>query len=194
MGRIFYIFGKSSTGKDTIYKRILSDASLNLKSVVLYTTRPIRDGEIPGVTYHFVTEEDFLRLKEEGAIIEDRAYDTMHGLWRYFTVNDQNLDLENHDYVIIGVLRSYLSIRDYFGEDKVVPIYVEVDDGTRLQRALDREKKPENHKYVEMCRRFLADHEDFSEEKLEKAGIKRRFVNDDLECCIAEITQYIKES
>ena len=191
MGKIFYILGKSSTGKDTIYKRILNDESLHLKSVVLYTTRPIRDGEIPDVTYHFVDEAAFRSLKEAGKIIEDREYHTVHGLWRYFTVNDEKLDLEHRDYLIIGVLNSYLSIRDYFGEENVVPIYIEVDDGIRLQRALDREKKPENRRFTEMCRRFLADTDDFSEEKLLAAGIDRRFSNDDLERCIAEIATYI---
>ncbi|MBO4902812.1 MAG: guanylate kinase [Lachnospiraceae bacterium] len=191
MGKIYYIIGKSSTGKDTIYKRILHDETLHLKSVVLYTTRPIRDGEIPDVTYHFVSEEDFQRLKAENRIIEDRSYHTVHGLWRYFTVQDASLDLAHHDYLIIGVLQSYLSIRDHFGAENVVPVYIEVDDGIRLQRALDREKKPENRKYTEMCRRFLADTDDFAEEKLVNAGITRRFINDDLERCIEEIRTYI---
>ncbi|MCR5267287.1 MAG: guanylate kinase [Lachnospiraceae bacterium] len=187
MGKIFYIIGKSSTGKDTIYKRILHDESLHLESVVLYTTRPIRDGEIPDVTYHYVDEDRFQTLKKEGKIIEDRAYNTVHGLWRYFTVNDEALDLKHKDYLIIGVLSSYLSIRDYFGADNVVPIYIEIEDGLRLQRALDREKKPENRRFTEMCRRFLSDTEDFSEDKLAAAGIERRFINDDLERCIEEI-------
>ncbi|MBR4168969.1 MAG: guanylate kinase [Lachnospiraceae bacterium] len=191
MGKIYYIIGKSSTGKDTIYKRILNDESLHLQSVVLYTTRPIRDGEIPDVTYHYVDEETFQKLKREGRILEDRAYNTVHGLWRYFTVNDESLDLENRDYLIIGVLKSYLSIRDSFGAENVVPIYIEVDDGIRLQRALDREKKPENRKFTEMCRRYLSDSEDFAEEKLTAAGIDRRFINDDLERCIDEIRTYI---
>lgn len=185
------MFGKSSTGKDTIYKRILSEEDLRLKEVVLYTTRPIRDGEVKDKTYHFVTEEEYLRMKEENLIIEEETYYTMHGPWRYFTANDACEDLESQDYLIIGVLRSYLSIRDYFGADKVVPIYVDIDDGIRLQRALDREKKPENQKYKEMCRRFLADSEDFAEEKLEAAGINRRFINDDLERCIREIHDFI---
>ena len=45
-----------------------------------------------------------------------------------------------------------------------------------------------------MCRRFLADSEDFSEEKLKKAGICRRFSNaGSLEECLAEIRSFIKE-
>lgn len=191
MGKIFYILGKSSTGKDTIYKRVLNDPALNLSSVVMYTTRPIRDGEIEDVTYHFVDEAGYQKLYESGLIIEGRAYNTMHGLWRYFTVNDTELDLDNKDYLIIGVLQSYISTRDYFGADNVVPIYIEVDDGIRLQRALDREKRPENRKYTELCRRFLADTEDFAEEKLSAAGITRRFVNDDLDRCIEQICDYI---
>ena len=48
-------------------------------------------------------------------------------------------------------------------------------------------------KYAEMCRRFLADEEDFSKEKIQKAGIRRRFVNDDSKICLAEIESYIKD-
>lgn len=157
----------------------------------MYTTRPIRDGEQDQKTYHFVTEAEFHRLKEAGSVIEDRAYDTIHGIWRYFTVNDGQIDLEKQSYLIIGVLQSYLSTRQYFGSDQVIPLYIEVDDGIRLQRALDREKMPENQKYTELCRRFLADASDFSEEKIQAAGIGRRFVNDNLENCIAEIEQFI---
>jgi len=192
MGKIFYIFGKSSTGKDTIYKNLLQDKSLNLDSVILYTTRPIREGEVDGVTYHFVTEEEYQTLKNKSCIVEERAYNTMHGLWRYFTVFDESLDIENRNYLIIGVLSSYLSTRDYFGKDKVVPLYIEVDDGIRLSRALERELKAENRKFTEMCRRFLADTEDFSEEKLKNAEITKRFINGNLNDCIAEITEEIR--
>jgi len=192
MGKIFYILGKSSTGKDTIYKRILEDNDLNLKDIILYTTRPIRDGEINGKSYHFVNEEEYSEIKASGKIIEERSYNTIHGLWRYFTVSDENINLDTDNYVIIGVLNSYVSTRDYFGEDKVIPVYIEVEDGLRLQRALDREKKPENRKFKELCRRYLADSEDFSEDKIEAAGIDKRFENDDLDQCISEVKSYIQ--
>ena len=44
-----------------------------------------------------------------------------------------------------------------------------------------------------MCRRFLADEEDFNEENIMRAGITRRFENNVLEDCIAEIVETIKE-
>ena len=194
MGKIFYILGKSSTGKDTIYKKILEDKELNLKDIILYTTRPIRDGEINGKSYHFINEEEYIDIRNSGAIIEERSYDTMHGVWRYFTVKDEQIDLDNNDYIIIGVLNSFVETRKYFGNDKVVPIYIEVEDGVRLQRALNREKKPENRRYKEMCRRYLADSEDFAEEKIKAAGITDRFENVDLEVCINEVKEYIRKN
>lgn len=194
MGKIFYILGKSSTGKDTIYKNILEDKELNLRDIILYTTRPIRDGEIDGKSYHFVSEQEYEEIKKSGLIIEERSYNTMHGVWRYFTVKDSNIDLSNNNYVIIGVLKSFIDTRDYFGSDKVVPIYIEVEDGLRLQRALNREKKPENRRFKEMCRRYLADSEDFSEDKIKDAGIDKRFENVDLSSCINEVKEYIRKN
>lgn len=190
MGKIFYLIGKSCTGKDTIYKRLLKDYAGKLKRVAIYTTRPIRSGEIEGEEYHFVDEAQFEVMKSEGKILEDRAYNTVYGLWRYFTAYDEQLQGEA-DVILIGVLSSYISIADALGHDRVVPIYIDLDDGIRLQRALDREKKQENPKYKEMCRRYIADSEDFSEEKIQAANIKRRFLNNDLEGCIAEIKGYI---
>ena len=73
-----------------------------------------------------------------------------------------------------------------------MPVYIELDDGVRLQQALDRELGQEKPKYEEMCRRFLADAADFSEEKLTEAGITRRFINKDMEGTIREITEYIR--
>lgn len=90
---------------------------------------------------------------------------------------------------MIGTLESYQKIVEYFGNETVIPIYIEVEDGLRLQRALDRERIQDTPKYEELCRRFLADARDFSEEKLKEAGIKMRFVN----CDLRETAQKIKE-
>lgn len=193
MGKIVYLMGKSSTGKDTIYKHLMDNSKIKLHTIVPYTTRPIRAGEKDGVEYFFTDEAGFLKLKEEGRLIEDRAYNTCLGLWRYFTVNDEQIDLEHKDYVIIGTLESYNKTKDFFGEEKMVPVMIELDDGVRLQRALDREKVQDIPKYNELCRRFLADAEDFSEDKIEAAGISKRFVNNDLQQCVEEIMVYLSE-
>jgi guanylate kinase len=191
MGKIVYLMGKSSTGKDTIYKRLLNNEQLKLKTIIPYTTRPIRVKEKNGVEYHFVDEEDYGRLKSQGKIIEERSYNTCHGLWRYFTVYDGSIDIENENYIMIGTLEAYRAMKNYFGDKKVIPVMIESDDGVRLERALRREKKQSEPKYEEVCRRFLADSEDFSEEKISEAGIDRRFFNETLEDCQAEIEGYL---
>ena len=45
MGKIYCMMGKSSTGKDTLYKMLLEDGALSLKKIIPYTTRPMRRGE-----------------------------------------------------------------------------------------------------------------------------------------------------
>lgn len=191
MGKIICFMGKSSTGKDTIYKRLMEDKELGMYTLVPYTTRPIRDGEKNGIEYFFTDEAEYHRLQEAGKIIEERVYDTYYGLWKYFMVDDGQIDLEHKNYGVIGTLEAYNSLRAFFGRGKVIPVLVEVDDGIRLQRALNREKKQDNPRYEEMCRRYLADCRDFSEDKVNMAGIDKRFYNDDLEKCLKEIKEYI---
>jgi guanylate kinase len=191
MGKIFCLMGKSASGKDTIYRQLLINEKLQLKKIVPYTTRPIRENERDGVQYHFVDEEALNKFEADGKVIEKRSYNTVHGVWHYFTLDDKQVELDKYDYLMIGTVQSYVDTRDYYGSDKVVPIYIELDDGVRLQRALNREISQSKPKYEEMCRRYLADAADFSEEKLKEAGITRSFSNDDLNLCIADITEFI---
>ena len=156
MGKIIYLMGKSSSGKDTVFKKLMKKG-LGLQPIVPYTTRPIRAGEENGVQYFFTDEEGFQSLCAQGKVIEDRAYHTMHGLWRYFTVDDGQILLGERSSIVIGTLEGYMKMKAYFGEEQLLPILIELDDGIRLQRALDRERKEEHPKYKEMCRRFLAD-------------------------------------
>ena len=193
MGKIFCLMGKSSTGKDSIYHELFSSNKLNIKRVIPYTTRPIREGEADGREYFFCSKETAEQLEQEKKIIELRVYHTVYGDWKYFTADDGQINLSENNYLLIGTLEAYLKIRDYFGEDAVVPIYVEVEDGERLIRAIERERTQSVPKYEEMCRRFLADAADFSEENLQKAGIEKRFVNEHLDKTMEEITEFIEQ-
>ena len=192
MGKIYYVMGKSSSGKDTIYKKLM-EAYPRFRTIVPYTTRPIREGERDGVEYFFVDGERLREMQEAGQVIEVRSYDTKCGVWTYFTADDGQISLETHDYLVIGTLVSYQALREYFGEEKMAPVYIEVEDGLRLARAVERERRQAEPKYAELCRRFLADAEDFSEENLARAGISRRFVNNDLDECLSEIEAYIRQ-
>ena len=192
MGKIYCVMGKSSSGKDTVYKK-LKEQYKEFRLIVPYTTRPIREGEKDGVEYYFVDPEQFRAMKEDGKVIESRSYNTKCGIWTYFTADDGQIDLSAADYLLIGTLVSCQALREYFGEEAIVPVYLEVEDGLRLARALERERRQEKPKYAEMCRRFLADEEDFSEENLIKSGITERFGNEDFTECLNKIQRYIEE-
>lgn len=192
MGKIFVVMGKTSSGKDTVYKRVLDSLEAKAgeaapKTVVIYTTRPMRPGEQNGVEYFFATEQELQKLREEGKVIEERCFHTVHGPWYYFTVNDGQIDLENHSYLMINTLAGFEMIRDYYNKEQVIPVYIEADAKDRLIRYINRESLQKNPNYKEVCRRFLADEEDFAEEKLQRLGITKRYFNRDLDECCAEI-------
>ncbi len=191
MGKIYYIMGKSASGKDTIYNKLFEECP-EIKGITLYTTRPKRDDETDGRQYYFVSEEELSELDKKGKIIEKRVYHTIHGLWSYATIDDGQINFNNGNYVVIGTLDSYNSMIKYFGNKNIVPVYIELDNGTRLTRALNREKLQKEPKYTEMCRRFLADEIDFSPEKLQKAGIIKKYINEDLRKCLDEIKKNIE--
>ena len=179
MPEIAFIMGKSASGKDKIYKNLIEDESLKLNTVILYTTRPMRAGETDGVEYFFVNDETAVKMQESGRIVELREYNTVYGVWKYFTADDGQIDLNSGNrYLVIGTLEAYDKFCEFYGKQHIMPIYIE--------------QKQDNPHYEEMCRRFLADSEDFSEENIAKAGITRRFSNNgELEDCISEVKSAI---
>ena len=193
MSKIFFVLGKSCSGKDTIFRYLKEKKELNLKTVVGYTTRPMRVGEENGKEYFFVERDELEKLKGEGKIIECRDYNTVYGIWSYFTVDDGQINLGKDNYLYIGTLQSYMEMNKYYGDDVVVPLYIEVETGERLSRAVKREREQSNPKYTELCRRFIADEEDFKEENIRKAGINKRYINSDLDKCISEIVETIRK-
>lgn len=187
MGRIYYLLGKSATGKDTLYKEILKRRP-KLRTVTMYTTRPIREGETDGVEYFFTGREELERQLASGKVIESRTYQTIAGSWTYYTVDDGQFDVaDDESCLMIGTLESYEKMCAYFEAGKMVPVYIEVPDGIRLLRAVKREENQKRPNYREVCRRYLADEKDFSEENLERLGITKRYQNTDMEMCVEEI-------
>ena len=192
MGKIYCLMGKSSSGKDTIYKRLMKELPDRFRTVIPYTTRPIRSGEKDGVEYFFRSVPEFKVMESEGRVIESRVYHTVHGDWYYFTAADGQIDLEKNDYLIIMTPEGCRSLKRYFGNENVLPIYIEVEDGLRLLRAVERERSQKSPKYAELCRRYLADENDFSEDKLQAIDIKRRYRNEDLKTCVKNICEDLK--
>lgn len=191
MPRLFAVMGKSSSGKDSIFQELVSSKKLSLKKVIPYTTRPARKDESSGTEYFFTDIDGLKELEAEGKIVEHRYYETMHGTWHYFTVDDGQIDLEKFSYIMITTPAGFEKLCAYYGREVVVPIYIEVEDGIRLERALERERTQKNPRYAELCRRFLADEKDFSEEYLSRLGIIKRYRNIDRKTCISQIADDI---
>ena len=112
MGNIFYIMGKSSSGKDTIYENLLGREGLSLHPLIMYTTRPIRTGETDGVQYHFVTEAQLEEMQQAGTVIELRTYQTVYGPWYYFTADSPEVSDADVNYLALGTLESFQKIRE----------------------------------------------------------------------------------
>lgn len=189
MGKIFCLMGKSNSGKDTIFKELIKDKDLDLTPIVSYTTRPIRSNETNGQEYYFIDELTLNEYRNQDKVIEERYYNTVQGKWHYCTIDDGRVNINKNNYLLIVTLEAYKNIEVYFGKENVIPLYIELDDGIRLERALKRERQEKSPNYNELCRRFLADSKDFSNEKLQLYNIKNSYINNDLFECI----NYIKK-
>ncbi len=74
-GAILVLSGPSGAGKSSLLNEVINDIGECYFSIST-TTRPIRDGEINGVHYHFVGEEEFKKDIEEDLFLE---YAFVHG-------------------------------------------------------------------------------------------------------------------
>lgn len=201
MSKIFFIMGKSASGKDGIFTRLLQQNIPGLKPVVLYTTRPMREGEEQGREYHFTDINGLNDMREKGLVIEERVYHTVQGDWIYFTAADEAFDGigdesgSGQNLLVINTLEAYEKYLEYFGEKTMVPIYIYVDDDIRLIRAVERERQQKTPDYKEICRRFLADEDDFSEEKLMSLNVTSHYRfnnNTTMDDTVRRITEFIK--
>ena len=191
MGKLFCLIGKSASGKDAIFRYLRDNKELGLKEIVPYTTRPMRKGEENGVGYYFVDQAAYEKMCQNGKVIESRTYETINGPWHYFTVDDGQIRLDRDNAILIGTLEVYNQMKRYFGEEQVVPLYIEVEDGLRLERALARKR-------CRMCRIMLSyvgviwQIDRIFEEKIAEAGILKRYENIDFDACCREIVRAVK--
>ena len=175
--KIYYIMGKSCSGKSVLCDKLLKDTSLKLKPIITYTTRPRREREKDGVEYYFINDNQAKELLDSNKVIERRVYDTEYGKWSYMTVDDGQFE-EGNKYIGIGTLESYWSMVLKFGMEVMVPIYIEASPWTLLTRSISRLPDDDNKGYMEACRRYLKDAVDYSDANLNKCGIYTRYNND----------------
>lgn len=146
------LVGKSASGKSEILKRL---KELGMKTIVTYTTRPPRIGEINGIDYHFISEEDFIEKMYSDFFAETTKYETVNGTWRYGSAKENY----NNDTAIILNPEGLKSVKKIFPE--AVAIYIIASDKIRYERAISRINPNDEKSLKEIDRRFEADENDF---------------------------------
>ena len=131
---LYIIVGPSGSGKTTL-SGYLRDAGAS--EIVSTTTRPIRDGEIDGVHYHFVSNEKFDEIKQEGKFLEDVVFGSnRYGVEKH-SVDTALVNGYNEIAVIVTEIHGYLAIRDSELYD-TIGIFLNVDKETASYRLHQR--------------------------------------------------------
>lgn len=132
--KILVISGFSGAGKDTIAKLIIEQNS-DYNFVILHSTRPMRPGESQGDPYYFISDNEMCTMSFNKELIEGRCYKSIDGNWFYAAHKDQIK--QDKPYVVVLDVLGYREVKKHFG-DRVVGIFIHVDDNTRLERAKSR--------------------------------------------------------
>lgn len=145
---IHCLIGQSSSGKSTIERELTKKG---LKRIISYTTRPMRDGEVNGVDYHFVDEEEFSLLKSMNFFNETANYREWH-----YGLSLANVDYIEEDWIAVVTIHGYMSLRDSVGSEHINIFHIHVPERVRIIRQLNRGDEVD-----EVFRRIHTDREDF---------------------------------
>ena len=129
------LIGKSCSGKDTVVKEL---KKMGYESIVTYTTRPMRDNEIDGVNYHFVSQEIFNSMISNNEFAEWKSYKTENGNWMY---GNRIIDYTNGKKVILLTPDGYEKIQKFANETGIslTAIYLKVSNKTLKKRMKNRD-------------------------------------------------------
>ena len=146
MANKLILVGKAASGKDHLRKRLM-DKGLNYG--ISHTTRPPRDGEVDGQDYHFVTEEEFLSIIDQGDMVE---YQQFIGWYYGMAVWEWN----KADVIILNA-EALEQLSPEVRKECTV-IYLDIPLEVREQRMLERNDTDDNYK-----RRLKADEEQYKD-------------------------------
>ena len=182
---ILVICGKTASGKDTVVKELVEKHGFH--KIPTYTTRPKRKGEKDGITYYFISEEDFKQKVKDRFFTEWKVYNTKFGDWYYGSALE---DLKNADdkSVIILTPQGFRDIEYNIRNQEIIPIYLYANNETIKKRLLKRGDNPD-----EAERRILHDNEDFKGFEKEVNRIVYNNYDDNIDIVINKILQVVKK-
>lgn len=150
------ILGKTASGKNTIVNELVKN--YGFKQLVTYTTRPKRKGEIEGVTYHYISLEEFKKKDREGFFAESSYFcPASGGEWAYGT-SLEDFKKADDKTVLITNPRGYYSLLSNIGLGHACSIYIIAKEDILLDRLEER-----GDSFLEAQRRIVADREDFED-------------------------------
>lgn len=129
------ISGKSASGKSEIAEAL---SECGYKRVITSTTRAKREGEVDGVDYYFLSNEDFLRRIENNQFLEYEVYSGGRLYGTTLSEISKAINDRDDDYVIVLTPGGVRALQKEFGEDNFVSLYIEASDAIRVKRYIDR--------------------------------------------------------
>lgn len=161
--KILAIYGMSAAGKDTFLNHLSNNFDLN--KILLTTSRPPREKEIDSVDYLFKKKKDILKS-------DDFLWPIDYNSWIYAIAKES---IKN-DKINVGIFNLYWMKKLFEDNNEhfdLMAIEVSASDKDRLMRSLRREKNPDCD---EICRRFLADKQDFND--VEFNCVKKEYIKE----------------
>ncbi len=149
--------GVAGAGKDTIKREIVRRME-NVKTIPSYTTRPPREGDIPGETYVFLTKEEFEEKIRNGEVYE---YDIHHN--HYYGTSKKFLNDAAQDGIVIKDIdvNGTEKLKEELKDIKIVTIFLRVPKEELRHRLENRVDKPSEGEIILRLNRF-----DYEESKI----------------------------
>ena len=154
---LLLLIGKAAVGKDTMMREILADFQQFIP-LVSHTTRPKRSGEIDGVNYYFISEEEFKRMENNGEFLETTSYEIeSEGEIYHYGLSKKEVDDTEYAITIVNP-HGLKALENSIFKDNIVSIQIVRNDRDRLISYLERD---ENVNIKEMFDRYKRDERDF---------------------------------
>ncbi len=133
MNLIYALIGPPSCGKSTIARELTKHG---VSEIISYTTRPPRPGEHDGVDYRFIDKDTFAKIE----LIEKVAYSGhFYGLGKKEVMSK----LEKNPVSVVGVDRNgFDKLKKLLGQ-RIVSIYILIDEATIIDRAIEQGCNPD---------------------------------------------------
>jgi guanylate kinase len=172
----------SGVGKTTVVDRLLANTRFPLRRAITATTRPVRPGEMDGVSYHFWTVDQFLRARDSGRMLE---WEIVHGKDYYGTPREE---VDSYRQKGIGVIlvidvKGAATIRTLYPNDNLSVFidapFVELENRLRMRAAEPEERIQERLKTAR--------------EEIARAGeFDCTIINRDLGLAVVELEQLLE--